>query len=242
MWILLTDQQIETMHFPVSIFCLMHEEAHHATPPDRITVIIKEEPQLIPGDNSLKTDRLLFPQDCQMELRIRYRFALLADSSGKQHSAKMESFQSWLVVMDPQTRRPSNLEVATKHLARTEWPFFKHRANCSRNIIRQEPSGPGIVKQIRSPLVKMSPPPLHCQIERFGAIRRPKFDVDYPGFQPFEHEETNHSSLFHTNPKRICIRRKFDGRLTREISKGRRKVSREIRGRGICFIYLLLTR
>jgi hypothetical protein len=41
-----------------------------------------------------------------------------------QHSAKMESFQVGLAVKDPQTRRLSNPEVATKHLARTERPFF----------------------------------------------------------------------------------------------------------------------
>jgi hypothetical protein len=80
-----------------------------------------------------------------------------------QRSVKMESFQAWLAVKDPQTRRPFNLEVAPKHLGRTEQPFFKHRANCSRNIIRQGPSGHGIVKQIRSPLVKVPPPPLQCR-------------------------------------------------------------------------------
>jgi hypothetical protein len=68
----------------------------------------------------------------------------------------MESFQAWFVVKDPQTRRPSNPEVATKHLARPKQLFFKHRANCSRNVIRQEPSGHGITKQIHSPLLKVS--------------------------------------------------------------------------------------
>jgi hypothetical protein len=41
--------------------------------------------------------------------------------------------------------RLSNPEVATKHLARTEISFFEHRANCSRNIIRQGRPGPEIV-------------------------------------------------------------------------------------------------
>jgi hypothetical protein len=40
----------------------------------------------------------------------------------------------------------------------------------------------------------------------------------------------------------LTRRLKIDGRLTRQISKGRRTVSREIRGMGICFIYLLFTR
>jgi hypothetical protein len=56
---------------------------------------------------------------------------------GMQHPAKIESFQSKPVMNDPQARRLPNPEVATKHLARTERPFFKHRANCSRNIICQ---------------------------------------------------------------------------------------------------------
>jgi hypothetical protein len=77
-----------------------------------------------------------------------------------QHSAKMESFQAWPAVNESQTRHPFNLEVVTKHLTRTEQLFFKNRANCSRNSIRQEPSGHGIVNQIRSPLVRVSPPPL----------------------------------------------------------------------------------
>jgi hypothetical protein len=50
------------------------------------------------------------------------------------------------------------MEVATKHLAQTERLFFKHKASCSRRITHQGPSGPGIVKQIGSALVKASPP------------------------------------------------------------------------------------
>jgi hypothetical protein len=45
-----------------------------------------------------------------------------------------------------QARRLSNLEVVPKLLARTERPFFKHMGNCSRKIIRQKPSGLGIIK------------------------------------------------------------------------------------------------
>jgi hypothetical protein len=68
------------------------------------------------------------------------------------------------------------------------------------------------------------------------------FSMYYPGFQPFEREKTNHRSLFHINPKRICIYMNFGGCLTRQIAKGRREVSREIKGMGTCYIYLSSTR
>jgi hypothetical protein len=123
----------------------------------------------------------------------------------------MNFVQAKLVVRDWQANRLSNPELATKHLARTERPFFKHGANCSRKVIRQGPAGPGI-------------------------------GVDRPGFQPCEHEETNHRSLFHINPKRIYIRLESGGRRTRQIGKGRRGISKEIRGMGTCYIYLLFTR
>jgi hypothetical protein len=55
----------------------------------------------------------------------------------------MKLFSSKLVVTAPQACRPSNSEVAVKQLAPTERPSFKHRANCSLNIIRQGPSGLG---------------------------------------------------------------------------------------------------
>jgi hypothetical protein len=80
----------------------------------------------------------------------------------------MDLFPVKLVRKDPQARRLFDLEVATKRFARIERPFFKQRADCSHKIIRQRPSEPGVVKQIRSPLVKASPPFLHCrQGERF---------------------------------------------------------------------------
>jgi hypothetical protein len=66
-------------------------------------------------------------------------------------------------VKDPQARRFSNPEVAIKHFARTERPFFKHRSNDRRKFIRQGPFGSGIVKQIHFPLVKAFPPVPYCQ-------------------------------------------------------------------------------
>jgi hypothetical protein len=63
-----------------------------------------------------------------------------------------------------------------------------------------------------------------------------------PWLQPFEHEEMNHLWLFHITPKRICIRLKFDGRLSRKIIEGRKTASRKMRGMGICSVYLLFTR
>jgi hypothetical protein len=67
----------------------------------------------------------------------------------------------------------SNPEVAAKHFTPPKWLFCKHEANCFTKIIRQEPSGPAMVKQIRSPLVKASPPLLPCrQSERFWAIHQ----------------------------------------------------------------------
>jgi hypothetical protein len=111
-------------------------------------------------------------------------------------------FQAKHVVNDLQSRGLSNPEIATKHLARTERPFFKHRGNCSRNIIHQEPSGLGIVRENRSPLVKESPPFLNYRhSERFWAISRLKLGVYRSGFHRFEHEEMNHRSLFQINPK-----------------------------------------
>jgi hypothetical protein len=158
------------------------------------------------------------------------------------HPAKID-FSIQACREGPQARRISNPEVETKHLARTERPFFKQRANCSRKIIRSGPSGPGIVKQIRSPLVKVSPPLLHCrESEHFWAIHRLKFGVDRPGFQPFEREETDRRSLFQINPKRICRLSRFDVRLTRQIPKGQKAVSRKIREMGSCYLYLLFTR
>jgi hypothetical protein len=68
----------------------------------------------------------------------------------------MEVFQAKFVVKDSQARHLSNPDVATKRFGRTERPFFKHRANCSRKIIHQGPSIPGIVKQIRSLLASQS--------------------------------------------------------------------------------------
>jgi hypothetical protein len=146
-------------------------------------------------------------------------------------------------VKDPHTCRLSSLEVVTKHPAGTERPFFKHRANYSRKIICQGPSGPGIVREIRSSLVKGPPPVLHCRSsEHFWAIHRLKFGVDCPGFQPFQRKETNHRSLFRINPKRIGTYLKFESRLTRQIAKRRRVISREMRGMGTCYIFLLFTR
>jgi hypothetical protein len=65
------------------------------------------------------------------------------------HAAPREGgmFQAKLVVDDPQGRPRSNPEVATKHLARTERPFFKHRANCSHKAVCQGPSEPRTVKR-----------------------------------------------------------------------------------------------
>jgi hypothetical protein len=68
----------------------------------------------------------------------------------------MEFLQDKLVVKDPQARRPSSPEVATKHPARNEPLIFKCRAEGSRKIIRQRPSRPEIVKQSRFLLVKAS--------------------------------------------------------------------------------------
>jgi hypothetical protein len=64
--------------------------------------------------------------------------------------------------------------------------------------------------------------------------------MDRPGFQPFEREETSHRWLFHRNPKRICIRLKFDDCLTRQTAKGRRPVPNEVRGMETCHIHCLL--
>jgi hypothetical protein len=119
----------------------------------------------------------------------------------------MDFFQAKFVVKDPQVRRLSNPEVATKTLARIERPLFKRRANRSRIIIRQGSSEPRVVKQIRSPLVKASPPLLHSRSsEHFWAIQQLKFGVDPRGFRPFEREETNHRLPFQINSKRICRR------------------------------------
>jgi hypothetical protein len=72
----------------------------------------------------------------------------------------------------------SNLEVVTKHFARTEWHFLKQNANCFRKIICEGRSGSGIVKQIGSPLVKESPPLLHCrQSERLWVTAEVKLFV-----------------------------------------------------------------
>jgi hypothetical protein len=81
------------------------------------------------------------------------------------HAAPSEdgNCQASLVVKEPQARRRSNPEVATKHLAQTEQTFFKHRDNCSHKIIHQGLFESGTVKQIRSLLVKASPPLLHCR-------------------------------------------------------------------------------
>jgi hypothetical protein len=35
----------------------------------------------------------------------------------------------------------------------------------------------------------------------------------------------NQCSLSHMNPKRVCVRLKFDSRLTRQVAKGRRALS-----------------
>jgi hypothetical protein len=80
-----------------------------------------------------------------------------------EHGAPGEDgfYSDQLAVKDQQALRVSNLEVAKKHLVRTERLFGKHKANCFTKIVRQEPSGPGIVKQICSPLVKAAPPLLH---------------------------------------------------------------------------------
>jgi hypothetical protein len=152
----------------------------------------------------------------------------------------MKCFQARLVAKDPHARPLFNPEAATKHLAQTERPFLKHKVNLSRNIIRQGSSEPEIVKQIRSPLVKPSPPLLDYRSgEGFWAIHRLNFGVDHPGFQSFEREETNHHSLFHISPQQICRGLRFDGCRTRQIAKGRRAVSKERRGLGIYYIYLL---
>jgi hypothetical protein len=151
-------------------------------------------------------------------------------------------FSATLIVKGPQARCLSNTEVATRHLARTQGPSFKHRANYSRKIICQGPSRPGTVKQIRSPLVKTSPPRLYCQSsERFWVIHQLKFVVDCPSFRPFEREGTNHRSLFQANLKQICILLKFDSHLTRQIANGLRAVSREIREMATCYLYQLFT-
>jgi hypothetical protein len=75
----------------------------------------------------------------------------------------MEFLQAKLLVEDPQARCLSNLEVATKHVVRTERPLFNRRADSIRKIIHHGPSGPGIVDQICSPLMKAVPPRLHCR-------------------------------------------------------------------------------
>jgi hypothetical protein len=81
---------------------------------------------------------------------------------------------------------------------------------------------------------------LPCQSsEHFWVIHELNFGVDRPGFQPDDREEKNHRSRFHLNPKQISIRLEFDGNLTRQMAKGCRAVSREIRGMGTCHICLL---
>jgi hypothetical protein len=71
-------------------------------------------------------------------------------SSGRPigHAAPSEDgiIQGKFVMKDPQAPRLSNQEVARKQLVRTERPFFKHRPNCGKKIVRQGPSGPEIVK------------------------------------------------------------------------------------------------
>jgi hypothetical protein len=72
----------------------------------------------------------------------------------EERPTKMAFFQTKLIMKDPQVRRLSNQAVATKHLARTECPRCKHGVNCFTKIIRQGPSGPGFINQIRSSLLK----------------------------------------------------------------------------------------
>jgi hypothetical protein len=92
---------------------------------------------------------------------------------------------------------PSSPKVVTKHLAQTEWIFCKHGPNCSPKIIRQGPAGSDTVKRICSPLLKVSPRPLHCrQSERCRARHQLKSSVDIFRFQPLKHKETDHCSLF----------------------------------------------
>jgi hypothetical protein len=76
------------------------------------------------------------------------------------HAAPSEDgiSQAKLIAKDWQARCLFHPKVATKRFSQTEQPFFGHRANYSHTIIRQGPSGPGIVKQICSPFVKASPP------------------------------------------------------------------------------------
>jgi hypothetical protein len=102
---------------------------------------------------------------------------------------------------DPQARRLFDPEVVTKHFARTEPAFYKDEGNCFTKIIRQGTSGPGIIKEIHSPLERAPPPILHRrESERFRPVRRLKFGADILGFQPFEREGTDHHSLFHLIP------------------------------------------
>jgi hypothetical protein len=66
---------------------------------------------------------------------------------------------------------------------------------------RQAPSEPGIIKQIRSPLMKASPPLLHRRESgRFQVIHRLKFSVDISSFRLFKREEIDHRPLFYLIP------------------------------------------
>jgi hypothetical protein len=112
--------------------------------------------------------------------------------------AKMEFIQAKLVVKDPEARRGSNPEVAINCITRTKRNFCQHGANCFTKIIPQRPFGPGIVRPIRSPLLKAFPSVLHRrQGECLRTTYQLKFGVDVFSFQPFKREERIHYLLFH---------------------------------------------
>jgi hypothetical protein len=74
---------------------------------------------------------------------------------------KVEFLQPELVLKNPQACCFSNPEVATKHLARTERLSYKDGTNYFTKNSCQEPSGPRIVKKIRSFLLKAAALILH---------------------------------------------------------------------------------
>jgi hypothetical protein len=109
-------------------------------------------------------------------------------------------FQAKSVVKSAQARRFPNPEVPTKHLARSERPFFKHRVDCSTKIASQGPSRLRIIKQVSSSFLKALAPFFHRgESECFTPIYRLKFGVDRLSLEAFRREEANHRLLFHWN-------------------------------------------
>jgi hypothetical protein len=73
----------------------------------------------------------------------------------------MDFFQAKSIVKTLQAHSFPNPEVPTKHLARSEWSFFKHRVDCLTKIANQRSSRPRIIKQVSSSFLKALAPFFH---------------------------------------------------------------------------------